>query len=145
MKQESKVTEKAKMSPKLVRAILFVAGTISLVLGTIFIVVPLLPTTPLLLLALACYCRSSERMTRWVLTNKYFGNYIRRYKEGKGIPLKTKIVALATLWIAISYSAFFVVNEWWIVQLVLFIIAAAVSVHLITLPTYRENKPQTQQ
>ena len=145
MKQESEVTEKAKMSPKLVRAILFVAGTISLVLGTIFIVVPLLPTTPLLLLALACYCRSSERMTRWVLTNKYFGNYIRRYKEGKGIPLKTKIVALATLWIAISYSAFFVVNQWWIVQLVLFIIAAAVSVHLLKLPTYRENKPQTQQ
>jgi uncharacterized membrane protein YbaN (DUF454 family) len=141
MKQESESTKETKAGSKLVRAIFFVAGTVSLVLGTIFIVVPLLPTTPLLLLAVACYCRSSERMTRWVLTNRYFGNYIRRYREGKGIPLKTKIVALSTLWIAIGYSMFFVVNQWWIVQLVLFIIAAAVTVHLVKLPTYRENKP----
>jgi len=79
-------------------------------------------------------------MTRWVLTNRYFGNYIRRYREGKGIPLKTKIVALATLWIAISYSAFFVVNQWWMVQFVLFIIAAAVTIHLLKLPTYKSSQ-----
>ena len=145
MKQESELTKETKTRPKLVRAIFFVAGTVSLAFGTIGIVVPLLPTTPLLLLAVACYCRSSERMTRWILTNKYFGNYIRRYREGKGIPLKTKIVALATLWIIISYSAFFVVNHWWIVQLVLLVIAAAVTIHIVKLPTYRENKPQTQQ
>ncbi len=141
MKQESELTKETNNRQKFVRALFFVAGTVSLVLGTVFIVVPLLPTTPLLLLALACYCRSSERMTRWVLTNRYFGNYIRRYREGKGIPLKTKIVTLAALWITISYSAFFIVNRWWAVQLILFAIATAVSVHIIKLPTYRENKP----
>ena len=140
MKQESELTKENNTRPNFVRALFFVAGTVSLVLGTIFIVVPLLPTTPLLLLALACYCRSSKRMTRWVLTNRYFGNYIRRYREGKGIPLKTKIVALAALWITISYSAFFIVNRWWVVQLILFAIATAVSVHIIKLPTYRETK-----
>ena len=140
MEQESELTKETNTRQKIVRALFFVAGTVSLVLGTIFIVLPLLPTTPLLLLALACYCRSSKRMTKWVLTNKYFGSYIRRYKEGKGIPIKTKSIALATLWITISYSAFFIVNKWWIVQLILFAIAIAVSIHIIRLPTYRETK-----
>jgi uncharacterized membrane protein YbaN (DUF454 family) len=140
MQQESEINNENTARQKFVRALFFVAGTISLAFGTIGIVLPVLPTTPLLLLALACYCRSSKRMTKWVLTNKYFGSYIRRYREGKGIPIKTKIVALAALWITISYSAFFIVNRWWIVQLILFVIAIAVSTHLIRLPTYREPK-----
>jgi uncharacterized membrane protein YbaN (DUF454 family) len=140
MQQEPEINNENTARQKFVRALFFVAGTVSLALGTIGIVLPILPTTPFLLLAVACYCRSSKRMTRWVLTNKYFGSYIRRYKEGKGIPIKTKIVALAALWITISYSALFIVNRWWIVQLILFVIAIAVSTHLITLPTYRENK-----
>lgn len=139
MEQESELTKETNTRQKFVRALFFVAGTVSLAIGTIGIVLPILPTTPLLLLALACYCRSSKRMTKWVLTNKYFGSYIRRYKEGKGIPIKTKIIAIATLWITISYSAFFIVNIW-IVQLILFAIAIAVSIHIIRLPTYRETK-----
>jgi len=139
MQQEPELTKEINTRQKFVRALFFVAGTISLAVGTIGIVLPILPTTPLLLLALACYCRSSKRMTKWVLTNKYFGSYIRRYKEGKGIPIKTKIIALAALWITISYSAFFIVNIW-IVQLILFAIATAVSIHIIRLPTYRETK-----
>lgn len=140
MEQESELAKETNTRQKIVRALFFVAGTVSLTIGAIGIVLPVLPTTPFLLLALACYCRSSERMTKWVLTNKYFGSYIRRYKEGKGIPIKTKIVALAALWITISYSAFFIVNIWWIVQLILFAIAIAVSIHIIRLPTYRETK-----
>jgi len=139
MQQETELTKETNTRQKVVRALFFVAGTVSLAVGTIGIVLPILPTTPLLLLALACYCRSSKRMTKWVLTNKYFGSYIRRYKEGKGIPIKTKIIALATLWITISYSAFFIVNIW-ILQLILFTIAIAVSIHIIRLPTYRETK-----
>jgi len=140
MEQESELTKETNTRQKFVRAVFFVAGTVSLALGTIGIVLPVLPTTPFLLLALACYCRSSKRMTKWVLTNKYFGSYIRRYKEGKGIPIKTKIIAIAILWIAISYSAFFIVNIWWIIQLILFTIAITVSIHIIRLPTYRETK-----
>jgi len=143
MQQETELTKETNTRQKIVRALFFVAGSVSLALGTIGIVLPLLPTTPLLLLALACYCRSSKRMTKWVLSNKYFGSYIRRYKEGKGIPIKTKIVALAALWITISYSAFFIVNIWWIVQLILFAIAIAVSIHIIRLPTYRQNQALT--
>ena len=138
MQQEPETNNEDITSQKVVRALFFIAGTVSLAIGTIGIVLPILPTTPLLLLALACYCRSSKRMTKWVLTNKYFGSYIRRYKEGKGIPIKTKIAAIATLWITISYSALFIIDIW-IVQLILFVIAIAVSIHILRLPTYRET------
>ena len=122
-------------SQKIVRAFFFTVGTISLILGAIGIVLPVLPTTPFLLLALACYLRSSEKMTYWILHNKYFGKYIRNYKEGKGIPLKTKLVALTILWVTIIYSAFFIIPIL-IVQIILFVIATAVTIHLFILPTY---------
>lgn len=121
---------------KIVRVFFFAAGSVSLAVGAIGIVLPVLPTTPLLLLAVACYCRSSERMTNWLLTNKYFGKYIKNYREGKGIPLKTKIFAITVMWAAILYAAFFIIPLW-IVQLILFIIAAAVTIHLVSVPTYR--------
>jgi uncharacterized membrane protein YbaN (DUF454 family) len=128
--------KETKTSQKLLRAFLFVTGTVSLVLGAIGIVLPIMPTTPFLLLALGCYLRSSQRMTHWMLNNKYFGKYIRNYREGKGIPLKTKLFALTVLWTTIAISAIFVVPIL-IVQLILFIVATAVTIHLVRLPTYR--------
>ena len=136
MQQEPESTKQTKASQKLVRALFFVAGTVSLVLGTIGIVLPILPTTPFLLLALACYFRSSERMTHWMLNNKYFGKYIRNYRDGKGIPLKTKLFALTILWTTIVISSFFIIPVL-IVQIILFIVATAVTIHLVRLPTYR--------
>jgi len=70
-----------------------------------------------------------------MLNNKYFGKYIRNYKEGKGIPLKTKLFAITTLWITISISAILILNIW--IALILFAVATAVTIHLIRLPTYR--------
>jgi hypothetical protein len=63
-----------------------------------------------------------------------FGRYIKNYKEGKGISQIGKILTLSLLWATICYSAFFMVNNY-IVQLVLFAIAIAVTVHVTTLPT----------
>lgn len=134
MPHEPETDKETKASQKLVRAFFFVAGTVSLVLGAVGIVLPVLPTTPFLLLALACYLRSSERMAHWMLNNKYFGKYIRNYKEGKGIPLKTKLFALTILWATIVFSAFFIIPLL-IVQIILFAVAAAVTIHLARLPT----------
>lgn len=136
MSLEPKTAKETRAHQKIVRAFFFVVGTVSLVLGAIGIVLPILPTTPFLLLALACYLRSSDRMTHWILNNKYFGKYIRNYREGKGIPLKTKIFAISVLWISIIFSAFFIIQIL-IVQIILFVIAAGVTIHLIRLPTYR--------
>jgi uncharacterized membrane protein YbaN (DUF454 family) len=124
---------------KLIRSMFFMAGTITLVIGAIGIFLPILPTTPFLLLSLACYLRSSEKMTHWMLNNKYFGKYIRNYKEGKGIPLKTKIFAISVLWITIIFSAGFII-PFWIVQIILIIIAFSVTIHLIRLPTFKSKK-----
>ena len=124
---------------QLKRGTFIVAGTISLGLGAVGLFLPILPTTPLLLLSAACYYKGSERMHRWLLNNKLFGSYIRNYKEGKGISQMGKILTLFLLWITISYSAFFIVNNS-IVQIVLFTIAIAVTVHIIALPTLKKSQ-----
>ena len=129
-------SENQKSKNRLFRSLFFIAGTITLVLGAIGIVLPILPTTPFLLISLACYLKSSERMTHWMLNNKYFGTYIRNYKEGKGIPMKTKLFAISILWITIGFSGLVLVPIL-VVQLILFIVATAVTVHLVRLPTYR--------
>ena len=116
------------------KGIYVLAGTISLGLGAVGIFLPILPTTPFLLLSAACYYKGSERIHRWLLNNKLFGRYIKNYKEGKGISQIGKILTLSLLWATICYSAFFMVNNY-IVQLVLFAIAIAVTVHVTTLPT----------
>jgi uncharacterized membrane protein YbaN (DUF454 family) len=129
---------KKNKKQRVISALLIVAGTISLTLGAIGIFLPILPTTPFLLLSAACYLRSSERMHKWLLGNRWFGEYIRNYQEGRGIPLKTKIVAMAFLWGAIIYSAFFALDEILIAQVALLLIALGVSVHLIRLPTLKK-------
>ncbi|MCW3999602.1 MAG: YbaN family protein [Candidatus Bathyarchaeota archaeon] len=130
---------------KALRVLLMIVGTISLALGTIGLFLPILPTTPFLLLAAACYLRSSERMHKWLLGNRWFGEYIKNYQAGRGIPMKTKLVALAVLWGTILYSTFFVVDEVLVLQVVLVAIAVGVSAHLIRLPTFKgtcRNQPQ---
>ena len=126
-----------KKRHRITKALLVVAGTICVALGAIGIVLPVLPTTPFLLLAAACYFRSSERLYNWLLSNRFFGEYIKNYREGKGIPLKTKIIAVAVLWIAIVYSAFFVMTIL-AVQAVLLVVATAVSTHILRLPTFKK-------
>jgi len=126
-----------KKRHRITKALLVVAGTICVALGAIGIVLPVLPTTPFLLLAAACYFRSSERLYNWLLSNRFFGEYIKNYREGKGIPLKTKIIAVAVLWIAIVYSAFFVMAIL-AVQVVLLVVAIAVSTHILRLPTFKK-------
>ena len=137
-KYDQQVSHSAIRKQKIVRASLFIAGTFLLALGAIGIFLPILPTTPFLLLSAACYLRSSERMHKWLLNNRWFGKYIRNYQEGKGIPLKTKILAMTVLWVAILYSAFIVLDEILIAQIALLAIALGVSVHLVRLPTLKK-------
>ena len=130
---------------KLVRTLWFIAGTICVVLGAIGIVLPILPTTPFLLAAAACYYKSSPRMHSWLLNNKWFGEYIRNYTEGKGLTKKTKITALTVLWVTISYSTVFMLNRLLPatlvlpMQIIVVTVAIAVSVHILRLPTFRKK------
>ena len=120
-----------------VRFLLIIAGTIFVGLGILGIFVPLLPTTPFLLLAAACYARSSQKLYTWLLHNRWFGKYIRSYLEKKGIPLNIKIYVISLLWLVIGLSAIFAV-ELLAVRIVLLMIAAGVTIHLLRVPTCRD-------
>jgi uncharacterized membrane protein YbaN (DUF454 family) len=99
-------------------------------LGVLGIFLPLLPTTPFLLLGAACYARSSERWYGWLVGNRWFGPYIRHYREGRGISRRRAAVALALLWLTIGYSALVVVSAWWL-RLALLAVAGGVTAHLV--------------
>lgn len=120
------------------RGLWTIAGTIFLALGMVGIFLPLLPTTPFLLLSAACYFKGSKRMHDWLLGNRLFGSYIRSYREGKGVPKKVKAVSLVVLWATIGFSAFFAVNIL-IVKAILIVIAIGVTMHVARLPTLRKT------
>ena len=111
------------------------AGTFFLALGIVGIFVPLLPTTPFLLLASACYLRGSERMHRWLLSHGRLGAYIRAYEEGRGIPVRAKILAVTMMWASIGYAVYRFPIPW--LQLVLLLVATGVTFYLLRLPTLR--------
>lgn len=117
------------------RAAYVVAGSISLALGIIGIFVPVLPTTPFLLLASACYLRGSERMHRWLLSHGRLGKYIRDFEAGRGIPARAKFVAIAMLWISIAFAVELVGHPLGAVAMLL--VAGAVTIYLLRLPTLR--------
>lgn len=112
------------------------AGTLFVGLGVVGIFVPILPTTPFLLLAAFCYGRSSQRFLRWLLTNRWFGDYIRNYREGKGLPLREKVLTLTALWLTIGVSIVYVASQWWL-RLALAAIALGVTIHLLWIKTAR--------
>ena len=125
-----------KQPAKILRFFLISFGMVSAALGFIGIFLPLLPTTPFLLLAAACFFKGSERFYSWLLNNRWFGMYIRNYREKKGIPLRIKIKTIVLLWITISTSAIFFVTNIYI-RILLFIIASAVTIHLVLIKTYK--------
>lgn len=120
------------------RPVLVAAGTLCVVLGVIGVFVPLLPTTPLLLLAAACYARSSPRMLRWLLHNRWFGAYIRDWREGRGIPLREKVIAIAAIWLTIGVTTIWFISQTWL-RAMLTAIALAVTMYLLRLPTNRRR------
>lgn len=125
-----------KASSRFTRGILITAGTFFVGLGVLGIFLPLLPTTPFLLLAAACYARSSKRFYNWLLNNKWFGNYIKNYREKKGVPLKVKLSSISLLWITILFSALFVVDIL-LFRIILILIAAGVTIHILSIRTLR--------
>jgi uncharacterized membrane protein YbaN (DUF454 family) len=117
-----------------IRILWNIGGTFFLALGLIGIPLPVLPTTPFLLLAAACYLRGSERMYRWMHTNRYFGDYLSDYRAGKGVPGKTKIYSIATLWAVIGASAY-ALRENIPVVIILAVVAVGVTVHILLIKT----------
>ncbi len=123
---------------KFVKWLLVTAGFLFVALGAVGVFLPLLPTTPFLLLAAACFARSSERFYRWLLGNRWFGAYVRDYREGRGVPVRVKIFTLALMWGAILLSVAFAVSNLF-VRIILVVIAAGVTLHIVSIRRKRRG------
>ena len=121
------------------RIFLIVIGTISLGLGVLGIFLPMLPTTPFLLLSAAVWLKASPRLYHWLLNHKVLGEYIRNYREHRAIPLRVKIVSVSLVWLTIGYCIFAVVNEWWWAQLLMALLAIAISWHILSFKTLKKG------
>jgi uncharacterized membrane protein YbaN (DUF454 family) len=111
------------------RRLLIGAGTLCVGLGIIGVFVPILPTTPFLLLAAACYMRSSERFYEWLTNNIIFGAYVRNYIEGRGMPVRIKVFTILLLWLAIGLSVNYGVQNT-VIRIVLICVATGVTIHV---------------
>jgi uncharacterized membrane protein YbaN (DUF454 family) len=114
------------------RILFFLAGSLSLSLGAIGVVLPVLPTTPFLILAAFCFARSSERAHAWLLANRVFGSQLQGYLDGRGISWRIKAGALVFLWAAIGVSVVMFVPFLW-ARILLGLIALAVTTHVVTI------------
>lgn len=112
-------------------------GSLSLALGIIGIFLPVLPTTPFLLLSAALYVRSSQRLYCWLMNHRQLGSYIKNFRENKAIPLRVKIISVSLVWLTLLYCAFFVADSWWM-SLLFIVIAICVSVHILHYKTLRK-------
>ena len=113
-----------------------ILGLISLGLGVLGAFLPVLPTTPFLLLSAALYVRSSQRLYDWLMSHKHLGPYIKNFREHKALPLRVKIVSVTMVWATLLYCAFFVAKEWWMSAMFI-TIATAVSAHILRYKTLK--------
>lgn len=132
MHREDYSAEVRKHSSPVVRILLVAAGTACVGLGVLGLFLPLLPTTPFLLLAAACYARASPRFYNWLLNNRTFGPTIREWQRYRSIPYRTKLTAIALMSVTLTSSiVFFVRNPYLQATLAMFGVALAVWMYRI--------------
>lgn len=119
------------------RILLIVIGWICVVIGAVALVVPVVPTTPFLLIAAACFAKSSPRFYKWLLEHRLFGPFIRNYREKGGITRRQKAIALLTFWPAILISGFFAPVGMW-GRLILVVSAVGVTTYLLSMKSVEE-------
>ena len=119
---------------RLVRALLWIAGSVSLVLGIIGVVLPGLPTTPFILLAAACYAKASPRLHQWLLNHRWFGAMLRDWERDHSLTLRSKTIAVVSMLVMVSFSIWSFRGRL-AVQLVLLVTGAIGSFVVLRIPT----------
>ncbi|CNI24414.1 MULTISPECIES: DUF454 family protein [Yersinia] len=124
------------------RWLLIALGWVAVVLATLGVVLPLLPTTPFLLLAAWCFARSSPRFHHWLLYRSWFGSYIRTWQQHKALPpgVKWKAIMVTLLTFAISL---WLVKIWW-VRVILLVILTLLLTFMLRMPVIdlsQQKKP----
>jgi uncharacterized membrane protein YbaN (DUF454 family) len=119
------------------RVILITAGSLCVGLAVLGLFLPLLPTTPFLLLASACYVRSSERLHGWLMRNRVLGTYIRNFRERRGMPLRAKVTTVVLIWLPLLYSVYRLDILW--LEAVLVLMGLTWSVLVLRMKTLKEG------
>ncbi len=127
----------------LLRWILICCGWICIVAGVIGVFLPLLPTVPFLLLAVACFARSSVRFHRWLVEHSHLGPLLRDYLNGRGIPLRAKRMAIGMVWVSFPASTFLFAQALWL-KILLMTVAVGITIYLLLLPTGPGEKHRNQ-
>jgi uncharacterized membrane protein YbaN (DUF454 family) len=122
---------------KFIKYLLAFLGLVSLCLGILGIFLPLLPTTPFLLLSAALFMKSSSRLYNWLMNNRFLGKYLCDYVNHRTISIQSKIISITILWITILVSSIFVIEKI-VIKIVLLIIAAAVTIHILSFKSTKE-------
>lgn len=116
--------------------VLTILGLLSLGLAIAGIFLPLLPTTPLLLLSAALFLRSSPRLYDWLLNHPRLGPYIKNFREYRAIPLRVKVVSVSLVWLTLGYCIVFVFEPLWL-KVVLALLAVGISWHILSYATLK--------
>jgi uncharacterized membrane protein YbaN (DUF454 family) len=122
-----------RFKKKALKALLLFVGWLSVILGVIGVFLPIMPTTPFLLLAAACFARTSPKFYGWLVGHPRLGKYLVYYLEGKGIPLKAKIYTIALMAISMSVTCYFVPVT--AVRLLLPLVGVLVALYIVRQPT----------
>lgn len=120
--------------PEIYRYLYLLSGVLLVAIGVIGIFLPILPTTIFLILASACFVKSSPQANEWLRNHRILGMYIKNYQDKSGLTIKTKVFNIALLWITILSSAYFFTEELFI-KLLLLAIAIGVTIHLLMIKT----------
>lgn len=120
---------------RVLRLLLLASGWILVGLAVLGAILPLLPTTPFLILAATCFYKSSPRFYTWLYANRFFGKYLSDYRERKGVPMQVKIWTLAFTWTSLFVSIWLVHIGW--LRVFLILIGVAVTIHLLVIRTKR--------
>jgi uncharacterized membrane protein YbaN (DUF454 family) len=121
---------------RFVRYGLMGVGWLSVGLGVIGIFLPIMPTTPFLLLAAVCFAHSSPRFYNWLVNHKRFGPLIKDFLEGRGMPLKAKVLAIGSLWFSSGLSCYLIQIPW--VRIVMAVVAVLVTIYILRQKTLRK-------
>jgi len=125
------------MQTKATRYFLIMSGWLSVALGVIGIVLPLLPTTPFILLAGGCFAKSSPRFHQWLLNHSFFGPLIKNYQGKQGMPRHVKIRAIIFIWLTLSISIYFLSITW--LRISIFILGLVLTILLWRTPELKNG------
>jgi len=117
-----------------VRVILLICGCACVALGIAGAFLPVLPTTPFMLLAAACFARSSERFHRWLLTHPLLGATVREWEEHRSVRRRTKWIAIVTMSVTLAVSVVFFV-AYRPLQIALALFGVVLAIYLYRLPS----------